>query len=116
MSMFLIYLWTRVDAFKDVLDGIIFITLSLSAILSIIFATNEDFESVKKYVFCLIACGFITIGVNVITPTKNDIAIMYVVPKIANSEVVSKDCPELAKLGIEVLKKQMNSMLENKNE
>ena len=116
MSMFLIYLWTRVDAFKTVLEAIVFITLGLAIILLVIALDDNSYSFVKKYAFRLVVYGLITTGVNIIIPTKNDIAIMYVVPKIANSEVVSKDCPELAKLGIEVLKKQMTNMLENKNE
>jgi hypothetical protein len=46
-------------------------------------------------------------------PDKKEMAIIYMVPVIVNSEMVQKDFPELMDLGLEALKGELNQIIDS---
>jgi hypothetical protein len=46
---------------------------------------------------------------SIIIPTEKEIAIMYALPKIINSNVIQKDMPELYDLGLKYLKEELQN-------
>lgn len=106
MSAWLVYLWTR-------LDDINFLFFMFSIILSfcvgitgLVGYTDEN-EECKKSFKKLFFPTILIVLLAVMIPTKKDVTIIYVAPKLMNSKIITEDCPELAKLGIEALKQQL---------
>lgn len=106
MSAWLIYLWTRLDSLNILLNLSSIVLLLITIIFFLVGKISLDNSLITMSKRAGIT-GIVVIVLSVLTPTKKDTAIIYVVPKLVNSEIVMKDCPELAKLGIEALKQQL---------
>ena len=55
----------------------------------------------------LIVCLICVLIASAFLPTTKQMALIYVVPQIANSEMVQQDIPELYDLGVSALKQQL---------
>lgn len=71
-------------------------------------STFDDVSTVINFRWLGII-SFISTIYLVFVPTKNDVIIMYAVPKIVNSDVAQKDIPELIDLTIKDLKKRLEN-------
>lgn len=120
MSTLMLYLWTRLDILHGICEAIIAIAGACSIMFGIGYAANReeslDFRSdsasakanwyrgvCKK---CLLSVA-LALSLILLVPSKRDLAIIYVVPKIIQSETIqaiSKETPEITKLGLEALK------------
>lgn len=126
MSAWLIYIWTRLD---PILTAVIIGTIAsgmVGSLCSIGYSVERSTYSgetddaklfkqiVKKcfpvFVVCLLLWVFV--------PSKKDAAMIYVIPKMAQSETfntISKETPEITKLALEALKETLQGMTkENK--
>jgi len=115
MEWWQVYLWTRVEALY-VVCNILAIGSTISFIVLKVFQiVNEDMEDIRSanilgknakkclfimLVFCPIA---------MVVPSQSDFAMIYVLPKIANSSVIQQDVPEVYNLAIDQLKKTLGN-------
>lgn len=65
---------------------------------------NRNLKFLKK--IWLTVCGFLLFGIlgSIFVPTSRQMAMIYVVPQITESQVVKQDIPELYDLGVNALK------------
>jgi hypothetical protein len=108
-----IYLLTRLDS----LEFFIFLpTALIGIILGGITATSivdeysrESIKVIRNTTQYKWAVRFVIFGVLylVLVPDKKEVIAMYVLPKIANSDVAQKDIPELIDLTIKDLEKKL---------
>lgn len=121
MSAWLIYIWTMLD---PILTAVIIVTIAsgmVGALCSICYSVERSTYSeetddakfckqiVKKclpvFVVCLLLWVFVL--------SKKDAAMIYVIPKMAQSETfnaISKETPEITKLALEALKETLQGM------
>lgn len=120
MSTLLLYLWTRLDILHGICVAVIMVAGGFSLVSGIGYATYKESAldypsdtSSAKARWCknIFKKGFISVVLALLTilvvPTKRDLAIIYVVPKIVQSETmqtISKETPEITRLGLEALK------------
>lgn len=72
---------------------------------------NEDNPHCKRNIKILkkiwmTVCGFLLFGIlgSIFVPTSRQMAMIYVVPQLTESQIVKQDIPELYDLGINALK------------
>ena len=106
MTPFNIYLWQMADQFILSI-GILSLILGLISGFCLLFGVIEDEGGVSR-------CGF-KISIPVIMlfllwslmPSSKTIAMMYVLPRIAESKAVQTDLPELYEAAMAALKEQI---------
>lgn len=107
----MMYWFTRLDA----IDCVFAVLLTISAVWFIVtlvaFGINEPYDEDKKpymrsfrwsagvFIMSLIVSAFV--------PTTKEMAMIYVVPRITESQIVKQDIPELYDLGVNALKERM---------
>lgn len=115
ISYGLMYWITRLDKLNNVFEGILGIggmALLMLIIAYIITSAAKDYDDESKtvnnlsrkwlkilffpWVFSLLGITFI--------PTSKEMAMIYVVPNIAESQVIRQDIPEIYDLGVNALK------------
>jgi membrane-associated HD superfamily phosphohydrolase len=108
MTSLMIYLWTRLN----VVNGfcIAGIAISVASFVVVALLVEDELDIIKKIIkkiiiaFCLFSILLILI------PTKKDAAMIYIIPKISQSETfntLSKETPEITKLALEALKETL---------
>ena len=107
----MIYLWTRLDVVNGFcIAGLITSMIVFGASLAL-FDGNDELDSWwgkvgKKTIFALCLFSMLLI----VIPTKKDAAMIYVIPKIAQSETfnaLSNETPEITRLALEALKETL---------
>ena len=132
MSGFEVYLWTRLDSIRSFIEGLTFLFMLFlaAAILFYIWAkldyrehsdyykrnSDESYLSLAKKVYfsLLIPTIIFSLGTTLI-PTKADVATIYVLPKVANSEIIKQipeDLNDIYSLGIKEIKKSIGGTIE----
>lgn len=111
MTGWMIYLWTRLDVVNGFCIAGFVISLIIFGISLPLFDESGDIDFWWKkigkkmiFTFCLFSMLFIVI------PTKKDAAMIYVIPKIAQSETfnaLSNETPEITRLALEALKETL---------
>ena len=108
-----LYWFTRLDGFNIVFATVSLVGVFVSAISIIVFIatsnseyeddirTNKTFKSVLKW---LIPTWLVCVLGVLFTPTSKEMAMIYVVPHLAESQVVKQDIPEVYDLGVKALK------------
>lgn len=110
MSPWLIYLWTRLNAILWISGAGLFLGISATVILIGLWSDSRDddfIEKCKRGVKKLIPINIISLLLLLAVPCRKDAAIIYVIPKIANSEIVKEipeDMTEIYRTGIKELK------------
>ena len=115
-----IYSWTRLDIIL-----FIFVLLTVMSLigLGVVLAHSEMIEMTQskkiknKWIKNLFITFIISLIAIVLIPSKKDAAMVYIIPKMAQSETfteISKNTPEITKLAIDALKETLQSM--NKKE
>ncbi len=110
-----IYLLTRLDSlaflifFPTVSIGIILISIAVTSIVDEY--SRETIKVLRNSAQYKWAVRFVIFGVLylILVPDKKDVIAMYVLPKIANSDVAQKDIPELIDFTIKDLQKILKS-------
>ena len=121
MSAWLIYIWTRLD---PILAAAVIGTIAsgaISALCSICYSIEQtsyseetdDAKLCKQIVKKCLPVFVVCILLWVFVPDKKDAAMIYVIPKMAQSETfnaISKETPEITKLALEALKETLQGM------
>lgn len=106
MNPWLIYLWGISEGVK--------ITLGMVAIFAVVGGTaafgvcymdgvEEALPTTKRVIICGLIAGLVALFV----PSQKTIALMYVLPRVAESEAIQRDVPELYRLAVDALKDQL---------
>lgn len=111
MTGWMIYLWTRLDVVNGFCIAGFITSLIVFGFSLLLFDERYELDSWWKkigkktvFAFCLFSMLFIVI------PTKKDAAMIYVIPKIAQSETfnaLSNETPEITRLALEALKETL---------
>jgi len=113
MSAWTIYLWTRLDTIVDVLE--ILWVCALIVVIGAWFITGmqcitegeDEYKlgkrATKKFFWWIVLLGALI----VVVPTSKEFAMIYVIPKVANSQVIQKDVPELYQMAVDALKEKL---------
>jgi len=122
MEWWQIYLWTRLDSISN-----LFITISVLggaflagciAIYAIGVLDDEEYlrngakRAFAKFWFWVFLFTFITL----LIPDSKDFAMIYVLPKVANSTIVQKDMPDIYNLAVSAFKKKLESTVKEVGE
>ena len=114
------YWFTRLDAIDCALGVLLIISAIWFIITLIVFGVNEPYDDDRKpYMrsFRWSAWVFITTLItSVFVPTTKEMAMIYVVPQITESQVVKQDIPELYDLGVNALKDWLKQTKGGNNE
>lgn len=117
----MIYLWTRLDPILAASVITAIISGMLSAVCSICYGIEfssygEDTDGAKFCKYILKKClpvFIVSVILWVFIPCQKDATMIYVVPKMAQSETfnaISKETPEITKLALEALKETLQGM------
>lgn len=133
MSTFMLYLWTRLDILFGICVAVIAIAGSCGVIFGVGYAANREtaldygpdsvsaakanwYKNICKKCLLSVVLALSTI---LLVPNKRDLAIIYVVPKIVQSETmqtISKETPEITRLGLEALKGYLEEIVKGEND
>lgn len=111
-----IYLWTRLD-----IISFIFVLLTIISLigLGVVLAHSQMIEMTQdewtkdKWIRNLVISLIISLIAIVLIPSKKDAAMIYIIPKMAQSETfkeISNNTPEITKLAIDALKETLQGM------
>lgn len=115
MSTFYIYLWTIIDGLREIISVIgvccgiaIFVTCFASFL-----ETTNPFELCKdlRKTACII--GMSCLVLHALIPNSKNLALIYVLPRIAESQAIQKDLPELYNLALSNLKNKLTNSIDN---
>ena len=104
---FTIYLWGLLDDLKvvaSIASGCTFI----SSVFFIARYSDDEEDADKRRAFKSLVLAIPTLAIAVAIPSSKTFAAMVVLPKIARSEAVQKDIPELYNAAIEKLKSELS--------
>lgn len=121
MSAWLIYIWTRLDPILSaavvgtIASGMVVALCSIgySAERSTYSEETDDAKLLKQIVKKCLQVFVVCLLFWVFIPSKKDSAMIYVIPKMAQSETfntISKETPEITKLALEALKETLQGM------
>jgi len=120
ITPFNVYLWQMADEVRSTCGGVVFASVLL-AILGVVFLflSNDKgvdkelkpvFSSISKWSLLFSLPAILLLGtLSSVLPSSKTVALMYVLPEIANSEVVKRDVPEIYNLAVEALKEQLKT-------
>lgn len=111
-----IYFWTRLDIIL-----FIFVLLTIISLigLGVVLAHSQMIEMTQdegtkdRWIRNLLITFIISLTVAVLIPSKRDAAMIYIIPKMAQSETfkeISNNTPEITKLAIDALKETLQGM------
>ena len=117
MTSLMVYLWTRlnyVNGFFILLAiGFLFGAL-LCGCLSSETYSDEGSKGLLKKAKKLVLFSLLPVIAFCFTPSQKEAAMIYVIPKMAQSETfnaISKETPEITKLALEALKETLQGMI-----
>lgn len=125
MDYFYAYLFTRLDAFFVIIT-LIFIISFVISIVGIIFSLvlnindeHDEFEKVKRLTKPFFIALAISVLINLIVPTKKELAFIYIAPKMANNielKEAANRLPNIINFGLKYIEEQLNGEREANNE
>lgn len=107
MDHFSLYILIVVGKISYATGMLLFVSLLSLVIFSVVYFVDDDHKEFLKHIKINIWASIVLLCATVIVPTQKEIAIIYVVPKIINSEAVKKDLPEIYDLGVNYIKEQL---------
>lgn len=115
MTSLMIYLWTRLNYING-----FFILLSVGflagAFVCCVIASDsydEEGRGLLKKAKKFVLFSLLPVIAFCFTPSQKDAAMIYIIPKMAQSETfnaISKETPEITKLALEALKETLQGM------
>ena len=112
-----LYWITRLDGINDFLGAVAFVGALVAIIFIIVtiyFLTDngipekdeedEGWDLIKRAWRWIISVIMVAAVAGIFTPSSKEMAMIYVVPHIAESQVIKQDMPEVYDLGIKALK------------
>ena len=117
----MIYIWTRLDpilisvVIGTIVSGIVgsLCSVGYSVERSTYSGETDDAKLFKQIVKKCFPIFVVCLLLWVFVPSKKDAAMIYIIPKMAQSETfnaISKETPEITKLALEALKETLQGM------
>jgi hypothetical protein len=113
MEWYHIYLWTRLDVIQTVFGvsvlvfGACLVVCTIVYVLSLMEDAEEATKLAKHGIKLCTLWLFIFLVPFIFAPSSKDFAMMYVIPKIANSKVIQQDLPDIYEMAINGLKDRL---------
>lgn len=121
MTSLMIYFWTRLNYINGffilLFAGFLIGALACAMIASDTYSREEEMKFYKKAKKFLLL-SLLPILIFCFTPSQKEAAMIYVIPKMAQSETfnaISKETPEITKLALEALKETLQGMTKKEN-
>lgn len=115
MNTFYVYLWTIVDHAREVMgvvSGFSAVGIFLVCLCSFL-EKGDPFELCKGFRKAACIIGATCLILYTLTPSSKNLALIYVLPRIADSKVIQKDLPELYDIAISSLKNKLTNTVES---
>lgn len=114
ISAFTIYLWQLADKLIKASEALCFLTIIITASTFIAWLVTmengeEPFKKATRNLLKAIGVFFTALTITTLIPDSKTIAMMLIVPEIAQSKVIQQDVPELYNMAIEALKSTMQT-------
>ena len=115
MTSLMIYLWTRLNYINGFFI-LLFFGFLFGALICVSFASESYGEEVRgllKKAKKFVLFSLLPVIAFCFTPSQKDAAMIYIIPKMAQSETfnaISKETPEITKLALEALKETLQGM------
>lgn len=121
MNAWTIYWWTRLDKLSELFDiiTVLYVLALIGVSLFWGFSTidgDAEWSAKCRKLFKTYLRGVLIFGaLSTFTPNSKEFAMMYVLPKVINSQCIQKDFPELYDLAMKAIKEKLEKTLgENK--
>lgn len=115
MNTLLLYVWLKLDLLCTLSILSVAGSFILMFFLSLMITFEDMDNSHSHFIFLLrrysVITLFIALPFLIFLPTSKQFAIMYVVPKVAESEIIQKDIPEIYDMAVLGLKKKLSEVL-----
>lgn len=113
---FALYLFSVVSAIHALAVALVLPSGIIFGISLISLAADGIENNERAVKFAQVSRGVLipALLVAVLLPNKEALAMIYIVPKLAESELIKKDVPEIYDLAVQVLKKNLQASLESK--
>lgn len=106
MSAWMIYAWSQADTFRSVAGMFSMVALMFVAMFG--FFMHSNGEVIPRW-FRSVGIAAAIIGITALfAPSSRTIALMYVLPRVAESDVIQRDVPELYNLAIDALRSELS--------
>lgn len=115
-----LYWITRLDNLYGTFTFIVVSGIIALVITIIVYFTNDPYDDEKVYYhrwmkrFGITALTVLILGIFI--PTSKEMAMFYVVPRIAEYDVIKRDVPELYDMGVDALKDWLKNNTGNKGQ
>lgn len=120
MTGLMIYLWTRLNYINGFFILLVIGFLAGAFACCLIASESYDEEKFFKRAKNLLLLSLLPMIAFCFTPSQKEAAMIYIIPKMAQSETfntISKETPEITKLALEALKETLQDMTKRrKNE
>lgn len=115
ISPFTIYVWGVADDIKSLCAGVAIagvIVLGIGSIIAAIAHFHDEIDDDNKpFVKKLLTRSGLLIAlcaaISALTPSSKTIALMVVLPRIAQSDAIQKDAPEVYRMAVDALKAKL---------
>lgn len=116
ISPFTIYLWQLCDSMKVLFSGIAITLIVIFLLVGfVIFVTDGDIlpdekeDALKVWRIAKVGIGMICVCAifDTLMPSSKTIAMMVVIPKLAESKAIQQDLPDVYDLAVKALKEQL---------
>lgn len=106
MSAWMVYAWSQADTFRSVAGVFSIVTLIFVTMFG--FFMHSDGAAIPRWFRTAgIAAAIIGLAA-LVAPSSRTIALMYVLPRAAESDVIQRDVPELYNLAIDALRSELS--------
>lgn len=113
-----LYWITRLDNLCGLFTLIVVLGIAALVITIIAYFANEPYDDVKasyhRWMKGFSITVFTILILGMFIPSSKEIAMFYVVPRIAESDVIKRDVPELYNMGVDALKDWLKINTETK--
>ena len=101
-----IYFWQQADALGNGFGGLAAIFFMMTVIICLLCFVMEESAYMKHLKFT-IPLFFLCIILKGVMPSSKTVAMMYVIPAVANSAPIQRDLPELYDMAVGALKEYL---------
>lgn len=112
-----LYWITRLDNLYGLFTLIVVLGIAALVITAIAYFANEPYDDEKagyhRWMKRFGITVFTVLILGMFIPSSKEMAMFYVVPRIAESDVIKRDVPELYDMGVSALKDFLASQKEN---
>lgn len=120
ITPFTIYLWQLADKLSGTLSGLCWFSGMLMIVLCVIWlflkieceAEDSTMRRMSWAVCGGVAAWLVCLSTYTLIPSSSTVAMMVIIPEIANSKALQKDVPDIYNAAVDALKKQLTKEVE----